>query len=72
MPRVNRIGLVPVSQPGEAVRRYRLARLEDVSLATPPADVTTPHRNGNSAEWPEGVRHGVEPQGQHFGPRSVP
>jgi hypothetical protein len=45
MPRVNRIGLVPVSQPGEAVRRYRLARLEDVSLATPVSG-SLPRRDG--------------------------
>ena len=34
--RVNRLGLVPVSSTDPAVRRYRLARLEDVALATPP------------------------------------
>jgi hypothetical protein len=36
MPRVTRIGLVSVSHPTESVRRFRLARLEEVSLATPP------------------------------------
>jgi hypothetical protein len=34
--RVNRLGLVPVSSHDPAVRRYRLARLEDVALETPP------------------------------------
>jgi hypothetical protein len=34
--RVNRIGLVPVSSTDRSVRRYRLARLEEVALATPP------------------------------------
>jgi hypothetical protein len=34
--RVNRLGLVPVSSQDPAVRRYRLARLEDVALASPP------------------------------------
>jgi hypothetical protein len=71
MPRVNRIGLVPVSQPGETVRRYRLARLEDVSLATPPG-APEPHRNGNSPEPAGDVRHGVEPRGGDFSPRAVP
>ena len=35
-PRIRRLGLIPISQPGEGVRRYMLARLEEVSLATPP------------------------------------
>jgi hypothetical protein len=39
--RMSRLGLVPVSSADPAVRRYRLARLEEVSLATPP------NRNGN-------------------------
>jgi hypothetical protein len=69
MPRINRIGLVPVSQPGEAVRRYRLARLEDVSLATPPSHG---HRNGKPDGPAEQVRHAVEPRPPHFGPPSVP
>jgi hypothetical protein len=34
--RVNRIGLVPVSATDQSVRRYRLARLEEVALETPP------------------------------------
>ena len=33
VPRITRIGLVPVSRPDESVRRYRLARLEEVALA---------------------------------------
>jgi hypothetical protein len=35
-PRIRRLGLIPISQQGEGVRRYTLARLEEVSLATPP------------------------------------
>lgn len=34
--RVNRLGLVPISSPDPRVRRYRLARLEEVALQTPP------------------------------------
>jgi hypothetical protein len=34
-PRIRRLGLIRVSQPDEGVRRYLLARLDDISLATP-------------------------------------
>ena len=66
MPRVTKIGLVPVSQPGEAVRRYRLARLEDVSLATG----LDARRNGKSAEHEQAIpqdaslRQGLGPQAE--------
>jgi len=36
-PRIRRLGLIRVGQVDEGVRRYRLARLDDVSLSTPPA-----------------------------------
>jgi hypothetical protein len=39
-PRIRRLGLIRVSEPDEGVRRYLLARLDDISLATP-------HSNGN-------------------------
>ena len=42
--RVNRLGLVPITSQDPAVRRYRLARLEDVSLATPPNGCDKGHR----------------------------
>ena len=55
--RMKRLGLVPVSSADPAVRRYRLARLEEVSLATPP------NGNGNGSkpairrvEPPVGIR----------------
>lgn len=35
-PRIRRLGLIQVSQQDEGIRRYLLARLDDVSLATPP------------------------------------
>jgi hypothetical protein len=53
---MKRLGLVPISSADPAVRRYRLARLEEVSLATPP------NGNGNGAkpvrrvEPPVGIR----------------
>jgi hypothetical protein len=34
-PRVRRIGLIRVSETDEGVRRYLLARLDEISLATP-------------------------------------
>jgi hypothetical protein len=34
-PRIRRLGLIRVSEPDEGVRRYLLARLDDISLATP-------------------------------------
>ncbi len=41
-PRIRRLGLIRVSEPDEGVRRYLLARLDDISLATP-------HSNGNGS-----------------------
>jgi hypothetical protein len=37
------LGLIRVSEPDEGVRRYLLARLDDISLATPHS------HNGNGA-----------------------
>jgi hypothetical protein len=45
-PRIRRIGLIRVSEPDEGVRRYLLARLDDLSLATPPGS------NGNGSARP--------------------
>jgi len=53
--RITRIGLVPISQPDESVRRYRLARLEEVSLATPPHGAS----NGSGSAPEQDVRHVV-------------
>jgi hypothetical protein len=44
--RVNRLGLVPVSSLDPAVRRYRLARLEEVALETPPNGSANGARQG--------------------------
>ena len=35
-PRIRRLGLIQVSHQDEGIRRYLLARLDDVSLATLP------------------------------------
>jgi hypothetical protein len=46
-PRIRRLGLIRVSQPDEGVRRYLLARLDEISLSTPPV-LDSP---------PGGIRH---------------
>jgi hypothetical protein len=57
--RVNRLGLVPLTSADAAVRRYRLARLEEVALETPPngkhADVAHIDRHRRAAS-PPGIR----------------
>lgn len=55
-PRIRRLGLVPISQQGEGVRRYMLARLEEVSLATPPVP------DKLAAVHPLPVRHANRPR----------
>jgi hypothetical protein len=47
--RVNRLGLIPVSSTDPAVRRYRLARLEEVALQTPPEGRLADVRNIDAA-----------------------
>jgi hypothetical protein len=59
--RVHRIGLVPVSSMDRSVRRYRLARLEEVALATPPESgrYLNGHRNGRPGPRPRGEAEGA-------------
>jgi hypothetical protein len=35
-PRIRRLTLVRSSDPGDEMRRYRLARLDEIALASPP------------------------------------
>jgi hypothetical protein len=35
-PRIRRLTLVPFSHPDDELRRYRLARMDEIALATPP------------------------------------
>jgi hypothetical protein len=56
-PRIRRLGLIRVSHPDEGVRRYLLARLDDISLATPPtrnglAAVDRRLQGGPERNWP--------------------
>jgi hypothetical protein len=54
---MKRLGLVPVSSEDPAVRRYRLARLEEVSLATPPGG------NGHNGNGRQPARRDGPPAG---------
>ena len=55
--RMRRLGLVPVISADPAVRRYRLARLDEISLATPP------NGNGNGHKPAAEVRSIAPPAG---------
>lgn len=35
-PRIRRLALVPFEGPNDELRRYRLARMDEIALATPP------------------------------------
>ena len=44
-PRIRRLALVPFEGPDDTLRRYRLARMDEIALATPP-DPAAERRNG--------------------------
>jgi hypothetical protein len=52
-PRIRRLTLVPFEGPNDELRRYRLARMDEIALATPPdrsladAREPPPEPNGN-------------------------
>lgn len=53
-PRIRRLTLIPSGE-GEAVRRYRLARLDEIALASPPYEPPEDARAPDSDEpRPEG------------------
>jgi hypothetical protein len=35
-PRIRRLALIPFEGPNDELRRYRLARMDEIALATPP------------------------------------
>jgi hypothetical protein len=41
-PRIRRLALVPVEGPHDELRRYRLARMDELALATPPDPSAAP------------------------------
>jgi hypothetical protein len=45
-PHIRRLTLVPFEGPDDELRRYRLARMDEIALATPP-DPSLADRNGH-------------------------
>ena len=52
-----RLALIPVSAPGDPVRRYRLARLEDIAFGSPSDPTPAPDRT-NASPLPQGKERG--------------
>ena len=48
-PRIRRLTLVPFEGPDDELRRYRLARMDEIALATPPDPSLPERRNGHGA-----------------------
>jgi hypothetical protein len=46
-PRIRRLALVPFEGPDDELRRYRLARMDEIALATPPDPSLPERRNGH-------------------------
>jgi hypothetical protein len=46
-PRIRRITLVPYEGPDDELRRYRLARMDEIALATPPDPSAARRRDGD-------------------------
>jgi hypothetical protein len=59
-PRIRRLTLVPHPGPNDELRRYRLARMDEIALATPPYASPAANRevrvegNGRPAKPPDG------------------
>ena len=51
-PRIRRLALVPLEGPDDQLRRYRLARMDELALATPP-DPSVVGRDGPKAVEPQ-------------------
>jgi hypothetical protein len=49
-PRIRRLALVPFEGPDDELRRYRLARMDEIALATPPDPSLPERRNGSAAD----------------------
>jgi hypothetical protein len=48
-PRIRRLTLVPFEGPDDELRRYRLARMDEIALATPPDPSLAEHLNRQEA-----------------------
>ena len=55
-PRIRRLALVPFEGPDDELRRYRLARMDEIALATPPDPSLPERRNGHG---PDGAGPGA-------------
>jgi hypothetical protein len=53
-PRIRRLALVPFEGPDDALRRYRLARMDEIALATPPDPAAVKRVDGRAAAKPAG------------------
>jgi hypothetical protein len=49
-PRIRRLALVPFEGPDDELRRYRLARMDEIALATPPDPSLAERRNGQGPD----------------------
>lgn len=49
-PHIRRLALVPFEGPDDELRRYRLARMDEIALATPPDPSPAERRNGYGAQ----------------------
>ena len=48
-PRIRRIALVPFEGPDDELRRYRLARMDEIAIATPPDPSLAERGSGRGA-----------------------
>ena len=48
-PRIRRLTLVPFEGPDDELRRYRLARMDEIALATPPDPSLAKRLDGHGA-----------------------
>jgi hypothetical protein len=55
-PRIRRLALVPFEGPDDTLRRYRLARMDEIALATPPDPAAAKRQNERPAARPAGER----------------
>ncbi|HKP88644.1 MAG TPA: hypothetical protein VJT75_01600 [Thermoleophilaceae bacterium] len=60
-PRIRRLALVPFEGPDDELRRYRLARMDEIALATPPDPSLAERRNGFEAKDPGAEAEPLDP-----------
>lgn len=70
-PNIRRWGLFPTNGPHDAVRRYQLARLEEVALAYPVPGTEPPARGGDRAAAEEPAPRDAKAAGDEPAPRDA-